>query len=850
MRRPGAVGRSLVAGVAVLALCAAVTPARAATARPTATLVGPAHVGVGIALTLTPRAHVRHGRRLARFTLAFGDGSKSLTGRRLPSRPVKHVYRRKGRFVARLTVVDDRGRRATATVRITVNPPVVVVMPRPPVKPPGVVTPPTPQPVAPVAPLDLDAPEIQLAPGSAASVGIPAPLASVTSIDAPITAPSDLALAVKDDHLSVSTSDDAQPGTATLTVTGAGCTADGCGRAFTMRVPVTVRGLEAPSSVAAFTEASPARVAAAKPIPSGGSMLQDELIITLGTPDSPGTRAEADAAAAGADGVVSGGIDDIGVFEVRWTSAQDLGARRAQLLAQPNVTAVSDSSVGTVGTDQLPPGDWSDDGPQAEWPFIVTRAPQAWDLSQGSDVKVGIVDGGQVLGSHEDLNVVQKIGNNGVGEHATHVAGLACARANGIGLVGFAWGCPIVTSGWNDDSDKGILQAATDVAQAGAKVINMSLGYVSNGCATASVQQSLIDEASQWRAAYRQLFRGAMGRNVVWTISAGNNCAEGVPSPYGENSDLGNVITVAATNSDGKLASFSDFGDGVEVAAPGGMGVGQYGDGASGIWSTTAESCYVFFHCQSYGTHIDGGIAVGTSMAAPEVAGIAALVRSKHPDFGASRAAGCITGSAGESVGSASTRSNLPTLRTPVVAFSGSIPIVNAEAAVTCASLQFDGSPGTGSPPSTLGGYPMTAFGPDSQPIGDVSSVPDVGGTILFSPALAHRTVPSSWRTWSHGYTGDVYFTGESSTEDSTVTIDLPPATKAFAFDAEPNTFGSFTVEAIAGDGTSSEPIDIEGDSGARYFGFYGSGGQTVASITVSASDPLGFAIGEFSISR
>jgi hypothetical protein len=141
----------------------------------------------------------------------------------------------------------------------------------------------------------------------------------------------------------------------------------------------------------------------------------------------------------------------------------------------------------------------------------------------------------------------------------------------------------------------------------------------------------------------------------------------------------------------------------------------------------------------------------------------------------------------------------------------------------------------------------MTGFGADSRPVLEsVSSVVDPAGAIGFSPPLTHRQVPFTWATWSHGYTGDVY-----STEDElSVEITLPVGTEAFVFYAEPNTFQSFTVEAIAQDGTSSEPIDIQGNSGARYFGFYGTSGKTVASIEISASDPLGFAIGEFQIAN
>ena len=165
----------------------------------------------------------------------------------------------------------------------------------------------------------------------------------------------------------------------------------------------------------------------------------------------------------------------------------------------------------------------------------------------------------------------------------------------------------------------------------------------------------------------------------------------------------------------------------------------------------------------------------------------------------------------------------------------------------TCteSSIAFDGSPGTAAPPSTLGPYTMTQFGDDGRPNGDtVSDVPDPAGTITFSPSLTHTQVGVGWATWSHGYTGDVY-----STSGTTITISLPAGTKAFYFYAEPNQFSLFSVEATAQDGTTSGPIDVQGNSGAQYFGFYATGSATLSSITVTTADPTGFAVGEFGIS-
>jgi hypothetical protein len=158
--------------------------------------------------------------------------------------------------------------------------------------------------------------------------------------------------------------------------------------------------------------------------------------------------------------------------------------------------------------------------------------------------------------------------------------------------------------------------------------------------------------------------------------------------------------------------------------------------------------------------------------------------------------------------------------------------------------LVFDGSPGTGAPPSTLGPYTMKAFGADSQPLDtDVSGVSGPTGEVSFSPALEHDQIGNGWATWSNGYTGDVYATG--SAESATVT--LPAGTDAFYLYAEPDEFETFTVTATAQDGTSSGPVNVEGESGATYFGFYGTGGATVSTITITTEGD-DFAIGEFGI--
>ena len=141
---------------------------------------------------------------------------------------------------------------------------------------------------------------------------------------------------------------------------------------------------------------------------------------------------------------------------------------------------------------------------------------------------------------------------------------------------------------------------------------------------------------------------------------------------------------------------------------------------------------------------------------------------------------------------------------------------------------------GTAAPAATLGPYTMTPFGPDNtNPLSAPSSnVPSpLGGDLGLSPAQNHHTIGSGWATWSHGYTGDVY----SDLSSTVMQLTLPANTGAFYFYAEPNPFSDILITAESQDGTILNEL-VQGNSGASYFGFYGTSGDSIALITVSSA--------------
>ncbi|QJU52817.1 cell wall-binding repeat-containing protein [Herbiconiux sp. KACC 21604] len=564
--------------------------------------------------------------------------------------------------------------------------------------------------------------------GSAATVGLSEGIDRVERID-PWTSADGLltALVTEGGSLQISASRTVESGETDALITGSGCRAETCGVAFAATISVSTLTLaEAARVEYAFTEPSADRVAEATLTVAGGSALADELLVTLGTDVEPGQAWQAESIAAVTGALVTASFEELGVYELRWPEPPaDLAALIGQIASTEGVAEVSRSILAPIGDQALPPGDWNDDGQAGTWHLRQVRAPQAWDSSTGTDVPVGIVDGGTVADDHEDLNVASVLHAKQPDEHATHVAGLACAAANGKGVVGAAWGCPVTSIGLGSlgsDTDrdswlrayKTIFESAAVMAASDqVRVVNMSLGRNTEegGCVSKALNDELNAEVSEAAGMFRRLFNGATGRDIVWTLSAGNNCGVGVHSPMGKSWALPNVISVAANNSDGTLAWFSNYGPEVEVSAGGGYGIGLAG-GDEGVWSTTStqSGCGLFgwFRCRGYGQ------MAGTSMAAPIVAGVAALVIGARPELTAAEVGSCIVSTAG---------TNTPTVKkrtdekdTKPLPYAGSIPVVDAEAAVACAK---EGP--TGGDVLLLGGGDRTASG-NGTDMGDLAA--------------------------------------------------------------------------------------------------------------------------------
>ncbi|MGH9021783.1 MAG: S8 family serine peptidase [Acidimicrobiia bacterium] len=239
---------------------------------------------------------------------------------------------------------------------------------------------------------------------------------------------------------------------------------------------------------------------------------------------------------------------------------------------------------------------------ESQSPYLEgVRLPQAWDVTTGADsLVIAIVDSG-VDRNHPDLAGRLLPGKDFVdgdadpqdlNGHGTLMAGIAAATtSNAEGIAGVAWQAKILPVRVLDKdglgSDSQVAEGIAWAAGQGAAVINLSFG----GPASSGVLEASIREA--------------LGRGVVVVAAAGNQGSPSLSYP----ASLPGVVAVSAIGSGEGIASFSNWGWWIDVAAPGVDVVGPWLGGSYAMGS-------------------------GTSHASALVAGVAVLARAADPTAG------------------------------------------------------------------------------------------------------------------------------------------------------------------------------------------------------------------------
>ncbi len=385
----------------------------------------------------------------------------------------------------------------------------------------------------------------------------------------------------------------------------------------------------------------------------------DELIVGLYM-DTPDPAQKIVEIATATDGLIMGSVPQVLVYQLRYpqaTSFEALQAIQSQLQTDPAVEVAAISHMVqpfvTYPNDTEYSDPWDQANPAGDnWHLETIKAPSAWDIQTGSsDVTIAILDW-EFDDQHSDLNdnIASVTGTTTPSEgHGTHVAGLACAEGNNNnGVTGVAWDCtinaydlggPSTPMGFWPTLVDNMVKAVDD----GARITNMSLGLTMKGGLFTTEEQRLQQVADANNIVKRgMLYAQQQGKDVLWVIAAGNDEEDTkftTPASLSEQFPL-NVITVAASNQANELSNFSNRGLLVTVAAPGGNSF--LGFPSEKIFSTLPTGCFLFFF--NCGDRY-GGMA-GTSQAAPQVTGLAALVLSEHPDFTSSEIKKCIVSGA------------------------------------------------------------------------------------------------------------------------------------------------------------------------------------------------------------
>jgi thermitase len=356
---------------------------------------------------------------------------------------------------------------------------------------------------------------------------------------------------------------------------------------------VVLASLFAAAALLASSSAARGEPAAVDRSPAGAPYAAGELIVTY-EEKAPDAAVESLDEEVGAE--VEEKLPEIDARLLEFPELQDEPSEEDRDLEQIKEDLESDPAVESVGYNYLCRLAYTPSDPRFryQWGLRKTGFESAWDRTRGSGATVALVDTGAAVG-HRDLRRKVALRWDFVNDdrtvrdlsgHGTHVAGIAAARTdNREGVAGGCPGCDLLVAKVFDGRGTGtvarVAQGIIWSADHGADVINLSLTHPNPSPADSAA----VDYAAS---------KGAV---VVAAAGNGNTSDPTYPAAYPS------VLAVAATNQDDRRASFSNYGDWVDVAAP---GVGILSTIPSGYASWT-----------------------GTSMATPHVSALAGLLAAQ-----------------------------------------------------------------------------------------------------------------------------------------------------------------------------------------------------------------------------